>query len=179
MVVVPDFMPDIRLLPPNLATLGVKRQAKPGQADLTTIWRTPYPVLTNYSTLCNQTDLLRFAGGSYEHQGSDRCPGFILSGYRDQVIEGNESSPHLFAFAIDVLVGNATRQLFIAKQALTLFTRVGLYPFRGFVHLDLASADWIAHYHKRRFWVQDQDRKYHSFDGFDQMIESVKVMCGL
>jgi hypothetical protein len=167
-----------QLMPINLAHLGWKRQGTKGEPDLVTIYRTPYPVLSSYVTLCRQTGLEPFAGGTYDKQGS-AGPGFITSGYRDSIIEDREHSPHLYAFAIDVQVGNAARQLEVAAQAGALFARVGLYPFRGFIHLDQAPDNWVDKYSKRRYWVQDADRKYVYFATLDLATAHVRQICGI
>lgn len=166
------------LMPINLARLGWKRQGEKGSTDLVTIYRTPYPVLSNYQTLCKQAGLEPFAGGTYEKQGDSWRPGFITSGYRDEVIEQRQHSPHLYAFAIDVVIGDAAHQLKVAPLALPLFTRIGLYPFRGFIHLDQAPDNWIDKYSKRRFWVQDADRNYVYFTSIDLATDHVRLICG-
>lgn len=170
---------DNQLLPPNLMRLGVKRQGDGKAADLVTIYRTPYPVLSNYVTWCQLVGLDVFAGGTYKKQGAADRPGHIGSGYRDYVIGSNDNSPHFYAFALDPAVGAAARQVDVAPPALGLFTRIGLYPFRGFIHLDQAPMNWIIRYNKRLFWVQDAARRYIYFDALDDAVSHVKVICGL
>lgn len=166
-------------MPVNLMKLGWPRQGDGKAADLVTIYRTPYPVLSNYVTWCRLNNLQPYAGGSHRQQGPSDQPGYVNSGYRDQVIGGNEQSPHFYAFAIDPIVGNAARQLEVAPSALGLFTRIGLYPFRGFIHLDQAPQNWIGRYHKRLFWVQADDRSYTSFNDLESAANHVRLICGL
>lgn len=145
---------DLQLVPPNLAALGVKRQGDPEAADLMTIWNTPYPVLTRYKLWCDLVNLQPFAGGEVTAQGSPSIAGYITSGYRDQLVEGRKHSPHLFALAIDVAVGDVHRQLAVAPAALNFFSRIGLYPDNGFIHLDLMPASWLVKYGGRQFWCR-------------------------
>jgi len=157
------------LLPPNLGALGVPRKAPVGEADLITIWKTPYPVLTNYSILCNRCGLKLFGGGTAEKQGK-RVPGYITSGYRLEIMNGNIHSPHRYAFAIDMIAGDINQQIIIGDEAINLFSRIGFYPDRGFMHLDLAPENWIARYNKARFWVMSKG-KYRFFNTISKACE--------
>lgn len=168
-----------QLLPINLQRLGLARRGDGmfQRPDLVTIMLHDYPVLSNYVVWCRLAGLEPFAGRNYEVQGPPDVPGYILSGYRDKQIGANRLSPHFYAFAIDAAVGDADAQIKAAPHALGLFTRVGLYPFRGFIHLDQAPDNWIERYKKHRFWFQDQNRKYVYFDTLDETIAQVKVAC--
>jgi len=141
--------------PVNLAAMGLKRQRDGQAADLVTIWKTPYPVLTRYKILCDRTGLAPFAGGDFRNQGPEHMPGYITSGFRDKVMAGNKNSPHMYAFAIDIAIGNINAQLAKGTYALDLFPRIGIYPLNGFIHLDLAPECWIEKHHKARYWVKD------------------------
>jgi hypothetical protein len=70
----------------------------------------------------------------------------------DKIIEGNETSPHPFGFAIDVITGDDSLE--VANEAKDLFSRIGFYPGRGFLHLDQAPDNWMNKYMKSRYWVQ-------------------------
>lgn len=149
------------LCPPNLMAMGVKRKdhlqpsERIGQRDpdIQTIWGIPeYPVITQYKKLCADTGLSPFGGGTMEEQGTE--PGRITSGYRDEVIDDNELSPHFFGFAIDVFVGGPAEQIKVALAAGHYFSRVGLYPDDLFVHLDLAPKVWVQRYGKAWAWVK-------------------------
>lgn len=157
------------LLIPNLMKVGTPRKTKP-EADLITIWNTPYPVIGKYKVLCNETNLKIFAGGTIEKQGPNYVPGFITSGYRDEIIEGNESSPHPFAIALDIAIGSDIRCLDVAKKAERIYSRIGLYPGHGFIHVDEAPDSWIEHYKKKRYWVKVESI-YYSYDKFEEAIE--------
>jgi hypothetical protein len=157
---------DDYLIPPNLAELGLPRRGDHIQADLETIWETPYPVITSYQRTMAAMGIVPFGGGTRERQG-ERREGYILSGYRDAILNGNRNSPHRYAFAVD-LQAKRDRQIEIGRKALTCgFSRVGLYAQRGFLHLDVAPSNWIAVYHKVRFWVQ-LDGKYHFFRTYEE-----------
>ncbi len=149
------------LCPPNLRALGWPRQQSP-EADLITIQSIPeYPVLGNYKKLCADTGLAIYGGGTIDAQGE--LAGKILSGYRADIIDGNEISPHFFGFAIDVAVGGLAEQIKVAIASRHYFTRVGLYPDNGFVHLDLAPLAWIERYGKKPAWIK-HNGVYRSFD---------------
>ena len=141
-------------------------------ADLHTIWKTPYPVLTKYKLLCGSMKVIPFAGGNYLEQGSNNKQGYITSGYRDELIEGRKQSPHLYALAIDVAVGNIQKQIAWGSKAYKLYTRVGLYPDRGFIHCDLMPTVWIDKYsdQQKRYWICIKG-KYHYASGFGDIID--------
>ena len=145
---------------PNLGELGVPRGTKP-EADLKTIWMTPYPVISNYMKLCADAQIKPFGGGTLERQAPNE-PGYILSGYRDEAIEGNVLSLHRFGMAIDFQLVGARQQIKIGQIATNYFVRVGFYPDRGFIHVDLAPEIYIDKYSRPRYWVQ-VDRKYNHF----------------
>ena len=165
---------NIDLLPPNLMRVGVKRRGNGRTPDLETIALTPYPVLMNYKQWCRVVGLDPFAGGSWSKQGPSDVAGYITSGYRDEIINGNESSPHPFAIASDVAVCDVGRQLAVVPSAVNYFSRVGIYPGRGFVHLDLAPDDWIRKYNKRRFWCKTAD----AFKSFDSLTDLTRYAEG-
>jgi len=152
----------VHLLPPNLGAMGYSRATPDDEPDLITIYRTPYPVLRRYQYLCKDLRIKPYAGGTHEKQGV-RQAGYILSGYRQEVVEGRENSPHRFAFAIDVITGDIQLQAAWAVRGQLYFPRIGLYPFNNFMHFDLASPEWINHYAAARFWVRDQSGAYHVF----------------
>jgi hypothetical protein len=161
-------MIDIPLGPVNLAILGLQRMQE-DSADLITIWKTPYPVLTNYMALCRHMGIESFAGGTYFKQGPPSKVGYLTSGYRDS--GGRKHSPHKFALAIDMAIGDVRQQIKTAKIARKYFSRMGLYPENGFVHLDLANKLWMKRYGGRRYWVCKKGI-YAAFDKFDDMVES-------
>lgn len=152
-------------LPENLASLGVQRQGDGTEADLITIAKTRKPVLKNFVKLCDRIDFLTaFGGGTWKEQG-EHIPGWIGSGFRDQLINNNKESRHLYADALDPFIGGLREQLIVGANALDLYSRVGIYPANTFVHLDQAEEDWIQHWNKRHYWVIDRDR--HTRASFD------------
>ena len=139
------------LVIPNLAVLGVKRRGDGVAPDLQTIWISPYPVITRYTLWCERMGWVPFGAGNMRNLGSG--VGVPTSGYRDQIIEGRKQSPHLHAIALDCYVP-AHLQKDAAIEADQLFARVGMYPDRNFMHIDLVPESWIAKYGARRYWVQ-------------------------
>ena len=157
------------LVPPNLAQLGVRRQGNGKAADLLTIWATPYPVITNYKLWCRDMGWKPFAGGNLHRQGRYGEPGFLLSGYRDTILEGRAHSPHLYAFALDSAVPKDV-QAEAAVKADKHFARVGLYPDNAFIHIDLAPQCWIDKYGGARYWVRKKGI-YRSFNVLSDAID--------
>jgi len=138
--------------PINLCKLGWKRVTYP-EADLETPWRTPYPIHTNYLLMCQDLGIEPYGGGDRNNQG-ERKNGYITSGYRDKVLGGNMNSPHFYAFAFDIVFINPDDQVEASLVAHNYFTRVGLYPLNGIIHVDLAPEVWIRRYAKARFWTK-------------------------
>lgn len=137
-------------LPQNLAKFGVSKEPN---TDLGTIWKTTYPVLTNYMKLCKQFGIKPFGGGSRKKQGNEVM--VITSGYRDYPVNGNDNSAHMYATAIDCYQPTIMTQLKMARQVYTdeLFNRVGLYPQNKFIHLDIMPDGWIKRYNKAQYWA--------------------------
>jgi hypothetical protein len=147
------------LRPPDLAKLGTPRigfdpTRTNNPPDIKTVWRTPYPVLTPYVKLMVAAGISPYGGGSRHAQGPTNVSGFITSGYRDTVLEGNRTSPHLFALAIDFIVGDDAALIQVAMLAVNHFPRVGIYLGRGFLHVDAAPDNWLTRYDKKRYWVK-------------------------
>jgi hypothetical protein len=166
-------------LPINLAVMGVKGCPERG-ADLKTIWLTPYPVITTYRKVCEATGLDCLGkSGRISARGrmlpifyqGDHTDGYILSGYRSEVINGNAGSMHRYAMALDVEVHSVDKQFDVGIEALKQgFTRIGFYPDRKFMHWDMAPDNWIERFAKRRFWVEVDGTKQ-SFSKIDHAIE--------
>lgn len=179
-------------LPINLAVMGVKRYIAAPQVDLNIIWSTPYPIITTFKKVCKATGLDFLGKHGTMFRGEDiiapeggirvgppafafgeHSNGYILSGYRDEIINGNVSSMHRYAMALDVEVYSPDKQVDVAIEALKQgFTRVGLYPDRKFMHLDMAPDNWIKRFTKRRFWVEINGTKQ-SFDEIGRAIEFI------
>ena len=131
----------------------VTMKSKP---DVKTIEEYHPEVLNQYAQLCKEMKAV---------DASDNPPGVckgtpvkccIKSGYRDpdynKKIRGASSSPHMYALALDIHVGNdINEQLKWAKTASNFFTRVGIYPGSSHIHVDLmplkgqfATSYWIG-----------------------------------
>jgi hypothetical protein len=127
---------------------------------------TPYPVIGSYLRTMETLNIIPFGGGTKEHQG-ERKEGYVLSGYRFHVLNGNKESPHRYAMALDI-EAYRERQVVIGRTALESgFTRVGLYPQQGFAHVDVAPPNWMVRFHKARFWVK-ANGVYRYFDRWDE-----------
>ena len=116
-----------------------------------------------------------FAGGTYQKQGSKFRPGYITSGYRSKITEGRRNSPHLYGLALDIAVGDAYEQAIWAKAADMLYTRVGLYPDNGFIHVDMMPKVWCSHYHGTKYWVKKGD-KYKGLWSLSEAITLAKAV---
>jgi len=182
-------MNDPILLPQNLAKFGVEPQMP--DDNIMIIWRTSYPVITNYLELCFKTGLFPFGGGVVRFNpgslsievGEDvraftgefwrmiknkkelagivqgDLAGKITSGYRTDETD----SAHNFGLAIDVAVGGRKEQSNIALEATELFTSIGLYPYDGILHLDLANNAWRKEYRGGwQYWVRLKEGDYHN-----------------
>lgn len=161
---------------PNLGALGVPSAVPKGDVDLQIIWLTPYPVITRYLLWCRAAGLRAFGGGTRQEQGSAWIPGHILSGYRPYIVGTNKESPHRYAIALDVAVGKLVEQIEKARAAVPFFTRIGLYPGHGFIHLDLAPETFIKRHRKRRFWIKRDYYVYYDtsdelFDNANRLLE--------
>ena len=165
------ILPVPNLLIPNLAELGIEMDGDP---DLITIWKTPYPVLTNYIKLCERLGVKPFGGGTYKKQGPLQI-GRINSGYRslehNSEVGGRTHSPHMFGVAIDPWWNTHLMCEKAAKNAVDLFNRIILYP-KPFIHLDLTDSIWNLHYSNgQRFAVADSSGNYKWFEDIDRTIQ--------
>lgn len=158
--------------------MGVEQK---GEIDLDTIWRTPYPIITAFKKVCKEAGIDFLGKGGYDlhtdnilnsiFKWGEHSDGYILSGYRSEVIGWNTGSMHRYAMALDVEVRSVEKQVEVGRSALEKgFTRVGFYPDRKFMHLDMAPDNWIKRFAKRRFWVEIDGTKQ-SFDEIDHAIE--------
>ncbi len=162
-------------IPPNLAAFGVKRRTEEPIADLKTIWQTPYPIITRYQGLCNDAGLALFGGGSMDCPApSPIKPGAITSGYRDTGKDIESRSPHAHTMALDIFIGTSEDQVRVAQIALQYYTRVGLYPDEGFIHVDLMPLAWVQRYGKTASWVR-LGGKYASFPNLNGSIAFVQA----
>jgi hypothetical protein len=172
----------IDVLPINLAEdLGIRRKPPLSAADLKTIWKiTPYPVITNYLRLCKLVGWEPFGGGTRQVQGDPHKVGYITSGYRDAILNGNKLSAHRYGLALDVCAGGPEDQIRAAEMAVEhgLFNRIGLYPRHGFMHFDLMPTAWIEKYHRTRFWVGSTAQTLFSSNDLRAVISHVRQRTG-
>ncbi len=159
------------LIIPNLGALGLPQRGDP---DLITPYESHYLMHTNYLLWCQDLRIDPYAGGTRFEQGPRWKVGYILSGYRQAAIEGNEMSPHRYAIAWDTAVGKLDAQIEAARAGVRHFRRVGLYPQNGFIHMDLAPDNWIKKFNKALFWVR-LDGRYTHFDYLEQAIQFAKA----
>ena len=87
---------------------------------------------------------------------------------------GNINSPHRFGLALDVIF--LSNILKAARAAGLYFSRVGIYPQKKFIHVDLVEDNWIKQYLKERFWV-NADNEYFYFDNLsDALIKAEEYL---
>jgi len=85
-------------------------------------------------------------------------------------INGYRYSPHLGGRAVDIHAKNMDI-VSLAKQAKDIgFTRIGLYPFNHFLHVDILKPI------PSRSWVRDKKRKYTYFKTLEEAINFVKEL---
>ena len=90
--------------------------------------------------------------------GGIRCRNY------NKIIGGYVDSPHLYGKATDVQVENMDI-VSLAKQAKDIgFSRVGLYPFSHFIHIDVIRP------YPSASWVRDIQGKYHYFKTLEDAI---------
>lgn len=148
----------------NLAARGVKRLQAPPKPDILTVREYHPEVLASLAVLSHKMGIVP------HWLFKDYVSGFITSGYRDAPVDSQvTNSPHYFALALDIAVGNVMKQISWGNRALEfhLFYRIGLYPQNGFVHLDLCDINWMEIYHGMPFWVR-YNGKYTSFHRFGE-----------
>jgi len=93
-------------------------------------------------------------------------PIYILSGLRckayNKKINGYKYSPHIKGKAVDISVrGMNIIDLAIVAKSVG-FSRVGLYPYNHFIHIDTVRP------YKSASWVRDKERNYHYFKTLEQ-----------
>lgn len=135
----------------NLADKGVKQDGYP---DVHTIY------IYNPEVIAAKTSMDLEMGGALA----------ITSGYRDRNVDPEvKNSPHKFAIALDLAAGKLEKQVEWARVAVKHFNRVGLYPQRGIIHVDMADPEWIETYNGAKYWVCLND-KYTGFETLEQAI---------
>jgi len=78
-------------------------------------------------------------------------------------IKGYKYSPHIKGKAVDISV----RGMYIIDLAIIAksigFSRIGLYPFNHFIHIDTVNP-----YRGSASWVRDKESNYHYFKTLEQ-----------
>lgn len=143
----------------NLREAGIKRLVKPG-ADLVRI-REHHPEVLRFFD-----EIVKYHWNKYAH---------ITSGYRDTHVKGGaKNSPHYFGIALDVSVGHILNQIEFGRICLKHgFTRLGLYPQKGIVHIDIADAEWIKKYRGTPYW-SFMKLKYKGFYDLEKCIKYIE-----
>jgi len=78
-------------------------------------------------------------------------------------IGGYKYSPHIDGKAVDIHVKNiGIIDLAIAAKSIG-FSRIGLYPYNHFIHVDTVNP-----YRGSASWVRDKNGNYHYFKTFEQ-----------
>jgi hypothetical protein len=150
----------------NLAKSGVRRKAGPPMADIETCKQhRPGDV----GRLVAVADTFGLATGALFMK--DVVPDWLVSAYRDAPNDPQvTNSPHYFACAFDVMVGNVMKQIEFVKLAVTdsgLFNRGGIYVGRNTCHVDTCDDGWMRKYNGARFWIWHKG-KYYGVTDFKQ-----------
>jgi len=156
--------------PVNLAKLGVARRVPEPTADLETMHLSGLPTLRQYEMVCNDCNIAPYCGGTYMAQGNGG-DGYVLSGYRDNPIGGNRESAHMYCGAVDVAAMTTDIMRRMAGSALLHFNRIGLYPKRHFIHMDIMPTIWLNEHNKPVLWAE-LNGVIVPFTSYDQMIRA-------
>jgi hypothetical protein len=147
---------------PNLAKLGWKRLVGPPEPDMETLRRIRSPLIA----------IVQFL--------NSRAIGAPTSGYREE-----PGSTHGYGFAMDY--GIATNLDFADEvdemsrvfgdkwaRGWEYATRLGIYPHRRFVHIDVSPPELIEYLNKWHFWHEDKSGTLHGHDTLQRAIEAAK-----
>ena len=147
---------------PNLAKLGWKRLVPEPEPDMETLRRIRSPLAYIADTL------------------TAHSVGAPTSGYREE-----PTSTHGYGFAVDY--GIATYLDFMDEVEDMSFevgdswsrgwehvTRLGIYPHRRFVHIDISPPELIEYLNKWHWWHEDKSGKLHGHDTLRRAIEAAK-----
>ena len=86
-------------------------------------------------------------------------------------INGYKYSPHILGKAVDIHVKNMNI-VKLAKEAKSVgFTRIGLYPYNHFVHVDTVRP------YRSSSWVRDKNGNYHYWKTLEQAIWFMEEVC--
>lgn len=94
---------------------------------------------------------------------SYRCP------HHNKEIGGAKKSAHTKAIAGDIYIkGLNILKVFLLAESFKKFKRIGYYPFKGFIHVDIKKP--IIN----KYWYQDQFGKYHYYKTHTKLLRSMK-----
>jgi len=167
------------LLSQNLSELGLPREVAEPHADIMTIWKTTYPVITPYLKICEPAKLYPFGGGIVQFSNgfclrmdSEDIAGsvqefwkmlekwtvrYFNQGDLPGKIESGyriDKGIHGCALALDIHVGNVQRQIEVAPIAKNQFSCVGLYPQKTCIHVDNSNEAWREQFRPGwQYWV--------------------------
>ena len=137
--------------------------------DTKTILENNPELLVAYKALLNKMGIEKLD----EEMGTGR----IVSGYRSQThnkkIGGTHDSAHRYGLALDIAVGNVNEQIKWARQADKIFTRIGVYPNMGIIHVDLMPYG-ESYKHGSRYWVRKRTQ-YLAANSLNQMEQTATI----
>lgn len=133
--------------------------------DIATIKQYHPEVWVQYEELCKK---MGASPGACKYLKTKCC---ITSGYRhpayNKEIGGAANSPHQLGVALDIYVGKDVKeQLKWADAADELFTRVGIYPSQGHIHIDLAPPKGE---YQLRYWIGSKGRILERANSFAEL----------
>lgn len=96
--------------------------------------------------------------------GGIRCKAY------NRKIKGYVDSPHLYGKAVDIYVKDMGI-IILAKEAEEIkFSRVGLYPYNHFIHVDMIKP------YPSASWCRDKEGKYHYFKTLEKAIKFMEKL---
>lgn len=151
-------------LPPNLAALGYKRLVGPPEPDVRTLWLIRSPLVL----------IAQLMHPWYF--------GTVTSGYREE-----PGSTHGWGMAMDYGFDRSERVLWCAHEfahlmgtedstggLVSLVTRLGLYPHRKFIHIDISPPELIEYLNKARWWHENKDGEIIVHKTLDEAIKAAE-----
>lgn len=159
----------------NYRESGKKEKGNP---DIITISQYNPVLLRIYQNACKDYGIKPYGGGTINAQ--KKGLGYITSGYRDyKPKDGAEDSPHYYCIALDIYFDyNDLSQIYLfAKTCCNFgFTRIGFYPAKKILHIDMATPEWRKERNAFFHWVQTKDLKYHGMQTLMSCINFIKTL---
>ena len=133
--------------------------------DTDTIRQYHPEVWVQYTELCKK---MGASPGACKYLKTKCC---ITSGYRhpayNMEIGGAANSPHQLGVALDIYVGKDVKeQIRWADAADDLFTRVGIYPSQGHIHVDLLPPKGE---YQLRYWIGSKGKVLERANSFAEL----------